>query len=178
MSTGGFESVGERDLHAWRSFRLVEGKFTAPDGSPFTRTFVRHPGAAAVVPIDGDEVVLVRQFRPALGTLLLEIPAGTLDHPGESPSACAVRELAEEIGARAEQLEPLIEYAVAPGVSTEWLHLFVARGLTFTGRSADGIEEEEMTIERVRLSDAVAMCRDGRIRDAKTIIGLLLASVP
>jgi ADP-ribose pyrophosphatase len=178
VSTGGFESVGERDLHVWRSFRLVEAKFTAPDGQRFTRTFVRHPGAVGVVPIDGDEVVLVRQYRPALGTLLLEIPAGTLDHPGESPSACAVRELAEEVGAHAAHLEPLIDYAVAPGVSTEWLHLFVARGLTFAERSADGIEEQEMTVERLRLSDAVAMCRDGRIRDAKTILGLLLASVP
>ena len=178
MSAGGFASVGERDLYAWRSFRLVETAFTAPDGSHFTRTFLRHPGAVAVVPIDGDDVILVRQFRPALGALLLEIPAGTLDHPGESPSACAVRELAEEIGARAGQLQPLTDYAVAPGISTEWLHLFVARGLTFTERAADGIEEREMTLERVPMTDAVTMCADGRIRDAKTIVGLLLASVP
>ena len=171
----GFAAVGERDLHAWRTFRLVQANFTAPDGTRFTRTFVRHPGAVAVVPIDGDDIVLVRQFRPALGRTMLEIPAGTLDHPGESPSACAVRELAEEIGAHAEQLEPLVDYAVAAGVSDEWLHLFVARGLTFTKRAADGIEEQEMTVERLPVAEAVSACTDGRIHDAKTIIGLLLA---
>lgn len=131
----GFATVGQRDLHTWRSFRLVEADFTAPEGTRFTRTFVRHPGAVAVVAIDGDDVVLVRQFRPTLGRTMLEIPAGTLDHPGESPAACAVRELAEEIGASAVTLEPLVDYAVAAGVSDEWLHLFVARGLTFTERA-------------------------------------------
>ena len=79
---------------------------------------------------------------------------------------------------KAQVLQPLTDYAVAPGISTEWLHLFVARGLTFTERAADGIEEREMTLERVPMTDAVTMCADGRIRDAKTIVGLLLASVP
>src|SRR6202011_5243694 len=116
---GGFRRIGEHDLHAWRSFRLVEAEFVAGDGTPLTRTFLRHPGAAAIVPIDGEDVVLVRQFRPALGAELLEIPAGTLDRPGESPSECAARELQEEVGARATRLDHLVSYTVAPGVSDE-----------------------------------------------------------
>jgi len=171
-----FRETGTRDLHAWRSFRLVEASFVAPDGAPFSRTFLRHPGATAVVALDGDSVVLVRQFRPALGSSLLEIPAGTLDRPGEPPLECAVRELREEIGAQASRLEHLASYAVAPGVSDERLHLYLATGLTFGARAADGIEEEEMTVERLVFADAVAACADGRIEDAKTIIGLLLAA--
>jgi len=171
-----FRQTGSRDLHTWRSFRLVEASFVAPDGAEFSRTFLRHPGATAVVPLHGDSVVLVRQFRPALGSSLLEIPAGTLDRPGEPPLDCAVRELREEIGATAAQLEHLATYEVAPGVSDERLHLYLATGLSFGARSADGIEEEEMTVERLELADAVAACTDGRIRDAKTIIGLLLAA--
>jgi len=171
-----FRETGSRDLHAWRAMRLVESSFVAPSGVEFTRTFLRHPGATAVVPLDGDAVVLVRQFRPALGADLLEIPAGTLDRPGEPPLECAIRELKEEIGATAARLDHLASYAVAPGVSDERLHLYVASGLTFGTRDADGIEEEEMTVERMTFADALAACADGRIQDAKTIIGVLLAA--
>jgi ADP-ribose pyrophosphatase len=173
---GGFRRGGERDLHAWRAFRLVEAEFVTAEGVSFTRTFLRHPGAAAIVPIDGGDVILVRQFRPALGVTLLEIPAGTLDRPDESPSACAERELEEEIGARATRLDHLVSYAVAPGVSDEHLHLYLATGLTFGDRAADGIEEQAMTVERLPVAEAVAACGDGRIQDAKTIIGVLLAT--
>jgi ADP-ribose pyrophosphatase len=171
-----FTHRGEHDLHVWRSFRLVEATFTAPDATAFSRTFLRHPGAAAIVPVDGEEVVFVRQFRPALGTELLEIPAGTLDRAGEPPDACAVRELEEEIGAVASRWDHLASYAVAPGVSDERLHLYLATGLTFGERAGDGIEERAMTIERMPLADAVAACSDGRLQDAKSIIGVLLAT--
>ncbi len=166
----------ERELHAWASFRLVEGEFEAPDGQRFRRTFLRHPGAVGIVPVDGDDAVLVRQFRPALGRDLLEIPAGTLDKGDhEPPEACAARELAEEAGATAAVLEHLVTYAVAPGVSSEELHLYLATGLTFGDTAADGIEEQEMSIERLPLAEVDAAVRDGRLVDAKSIIGLLLA---
>jgi ADP-ribose pyrophosphatase len=171
-----FSERGEHDLHAWRSFHLVEATFDGPGGVTFSRTFLRHPGAAAIVPLDGDDVVFVRQFRPALGTELLEVPAGTLDRPGEEPLACAVRELQEEIGAVASRWEHLVSYAVAPGVSDERLHLYLASGLTFGTRAGDGIEEQAMTLERMPLSDAVAACTDGRLEDAKSILGVLLAA--
>jgi 8-oxo-dGTP pyrophosphatase MutT (NUDIX family) len=171
-----FRRLGEHEVHAWASFRLVTGSFEAPDGERFERTYLRHPGAVAVVPVDGASVVLVRQYRPALGRQLLEIPAGTLDKGAhESPAACAERELAEEVGAVAGSLVDLVSYAVAPGVSSEELHLFVATDLTFGETAADGIEEQTMTVERLAVADVDAAIADGRITDAKTIIGLLLA---
>jgi ADP-ribose pyrophosphatase len=87
-----------------------------------------------------------------------------------------VRELGEEIGAVAAEWEHLATYSVAPGVSDERLHLYLATGLTFGTPSGDGIEEQAMTIERLPLRDAVAACTDGRLQDAKSIIGVLLAA--
>jgi ADP-ribose pyrophosphatase len=175
-----FVALGERQLYAWRSFKLVEQEFEAPGGERFTRTFLRHPGAVAIVPIEmgdrGPQAVLVRQFRAPLGRDLLEIPAGTLDQgETESPDACAVRELEEEIGATAGSLEHVITYTVAAGVSDEQLHLYVATQLTFGERSAQGLEEEAMTTERLPLADVDAAISSGRIADAKTIIGLMHA---
>lgn len=172
----GFRRLSERDVHAWASFRLVTGSFEGPGGERFERTYLHHPGAVAVVPVDGVSVVLVRQYRPALGRELLEIPAGTLDKGAEeSPAACAGRELMEEVGAVAGSLTHLATYAVAPGVSSEHLHLYVARDLTLGETSADGIEEEAMTVERLAVADVDAAIADGRVEDAKTIVGLLLA---
>jgi len=155
--------------------RLVRGVFEAPDGSRFEREIVRHPGAVGVVALDGDEVVMVRQYRPVFDDLLLEIPAGTRDRDGEAPLATAQRELAEEIGAVADRLEPLVSYWVAPGVSDERMHLFLATGLRFGARSYDGIEEQHMTVERIRLAAAPDLIASGQITDAKSIVGLLLA---
>ncbi len=173
--TGGFTALGEHEVHAWRSFRLVEAEFEAPGGEQFSRTFLRHPGAAGIVAIDGDEAVLVRQYRPVMGREVLEIPAGTLDRPGEAPAACAVRELAEEAGATAAHWEHLATYGVAVGISDEQLHLYLATELTFGEREADGIEEQTMTVERLALADVPAAIADGRLADSKTIIGLLMA---
>jgi len=128
-----------------------------------------------VVAVDGDDAVLVRQYRPALDRELLEIAAGTLDRTGELPLACAERELREEVGARAGSLVFLVSYVVAAGVSDEQLHLFLATDLTFGAREADGIEEEAMSVVRLPLADVDAAVADGTIADAKTILGLLLA---
>ncbi len=172
----GFHQAGERVLHEGHIIRLVRGSFVAPDGSSFERDILRHPGAVGVVPVDGDEVVMVRQYRPVMDGDLLEIPAGTMDRPGEAPRATAVRELAEEIGATADHLEHLASYWVAPGVSDEQMHLYLATGLTFGDRDADGPEERHMTIERLRLSDAAGFIAAGHIVDAKSIVGLLLTA--
>ena len=170
-----FRTIGEHDIHAWYRARLVQAEFEAPDGQRFERTFLRHPGAVGIVAIDGDDALLVRQFRPALGRLFLEIPAGTLDKEGEDPEACARRELAEEAGARADTWTHLTTYAVAVGISDELMHLYLATGLEFGERTADGVEEQHMTVERIALSDVPAAIADGRLVDAKTIVGLLLA---
>ena len=96
--SGGFRLVSERDVHRGAVFRVSVGTFTGPDGGEFERDLVRHPGAVAVVPLVGADVVLVRQYRPALGAELLEIPAGIRDVDGEALEETAGRELAEEIG--------------------------------------------------------------------------------
>lgn len=170
-----FRRVGERDVHSWHVYRLVEGEFEAPDGKGFRRTFLRHPGAVGIVALDGDEAVLVRQYRPAIGREVLEIPAGTLDREGEDPADCARRELAEETGATASEWSHLATYGVAVGISDELMHLYLATGLSFGARTADGIEEQTMTVERMKLGDVAAAIADGRLADAKTITGLLLA---
>jgi 8-oxo-dGTP pyrophosphatase MutT (NUDIX family) len=171
-----FERRSERTLHTWRAFSLVHGDFVGPGGEAFSRTYLKHPGAVGIVALDGTDVILVRQYRAALGRELLEIPAGTLDREGEPPLECAKRELGEEAGATASTWEFLLTYAVAPGVSSEELHLFVATGLTFGERQADGLEEAAMTIERFPAAELSAAIADGRITDAKTILGISLVA--
>jgi ADP-ribose pyrophosphatase len=144
-----------------------------PDGVVSTRDVVVHPGAVAMVPIDADGcVLLVRQWRHAAGQALLEIPAGTLA-PGEDPAACAARELMEEIGYRPRVLTPLHAIYLAPGYSTERLHLFVAEDLT-PERLAHDVDER---IEVVRLpwTEVDARLARGEFADAKSVAGLCLA---
>ena len=172
---GGFHKVSEREIHAGRVVRLTESVFATPDGGTMTRDIVHHRGAVAVVAVDGDEVVLLRQYRTPVEGELLEIVAGTRDVGGEEPEATARRELAEEAGLACESLEELGTFYNSPGFCDELSHVYLAPGLSPVPREPDGAEEEWMTIERVGLGAVEAMIARGEIRDAKTIIGLLLA---
>ena len=172
---GGFRKVAEREIHAGRVVRLTESVFATPDGGRMTRDIVHHRGAVAVVAVDGDDVVLLRQYRTPVEGELLEIPAGTRDVGGEDPDGTARRELAEEAGLACESLEELGTFYNSPGFCDELSHVFLATGLSEVPREPDGAEEEWMTIERVNLGQVEAMIDGGEIRDAKTIIGLLLA---
>ncbi|MYG98080.1 MAG: NUDIX hydrolase [Acidimicrobiaceae bacterium] len=140
-----------------------------------TRDVVHLRGAVAVVAVDGDDVVLLRQYRTPVEGELLEIPAGTRDVGGEDPAGTARRELAEEAGLACESLEQLGTFFNSPGFCDELTHVFLATGLSEVPREPDGAEEEWMTIDRVGLDEAIEMIGRGQIRDAKTIIGLLLA---
>ena len=173
--SGGFRKVGEREIHAGRVVRLTESVFATPDGGRMTRDVVHHRGAVAVVAVDGDEVVLLRQYRTPVESELLEIPAGTRDVGGEDPAGTARRELAEEAGLACESLEELGTFLNSPGLCDELSHVYLATGLSPVPREPDGAEEEWMTVERVSLQEADAMIDTGEIRDAKTIIGVLLA---
>lgn len=145
-----------------------------PDGRVSVREVVEHPGAIAVVPVDEDgNVVLVQQFRYAIGDLLLEIPAGTLE-AGESPEDCARRELQEEIGCSPGSLEKLFEVYLAPGYSTELIHYFLATDLTASVAAHD--HDEFIEVHRIPLLEALEMIDAGRIRDAKTVAGIALAA--
>jgi 8-oxo-dGTP pyrophosphatase MutT (NUDIX family) len=175
--TSGFSKLGEVELVSGKVFRVVRSRFRAPDGDEFERHIVHHPGAVAVVPLhDDDTVSLVRQYRAALEDELLELPAGTRDVAGEEESLTAERELAEEAGLAAGRIEHLLTFYNAPGMSDETISVFLARDLREVAHDRQSVEEHAMTVERMSLDDALAMVDDGRITDAKTIIGLTLTA--
>ncbi|PYY20734.1 MAG: ADP-ribose pyrophosphatase [Acidobacteria bacterium] len=150
-----------------------------PDGSTGELEMIRHPGASAVVPFlsdprgDDPQVLLIRQYRYAADGYLYEIPAGRLD-PGENPHDCAVRELKEETGCTAEQLDYLLTIYTTPGFTDEKIHLYMATGLASgeTKHEAD----EFLDLQPMLLSRALEMVHGGEIRDSKTAVGLLFAA--
>ncbi|HET8944297.1 MAG TPA: NUDIX hydrolase [Dehalococcoidia bacterium] len=164
-----------------QSTRLYDGRIMAlrvdtvlmPNGREATREIVEHAPVVAVVPIDENgDVVLVRQYRLATGDVMLEVPAGLVDE-GEEIEAAAQRELQEEIGYRAGHLERLAGFFVSPGFCTEFIHVFLALGLEQSDLDAD--EDEDITVERVPLAEAARLVETGEIRDAKSIVGILMA---
>jgi ADP-ribose pyrophosphatase len=154
------------------------GTFESPSGEEFQRDIVRSPGAVGVVPvrdIDGaSTVVLVRQYRPALDRMVLEIPAGVRDVTDEPTEMTAMRELAEEVGLHAGRLEYLTNYYTSAGMTDSILHLYLATDLSTVTATAHGPEEEHMEIVELPLAKAIDMVAHGEIHDAKTVIGLLL----
>jgi len=172
-----FTKIAETQLHSGFRITLNEVRYRADDGSEFDREVVRHPGAVAVLPLhDDDTVTLVRQFRAALDADLLELPAGIRDVDGEADIAAARRELMEEAGLDADHLEHIVTFHNSPGFCDESVGVFLATGLRPVADDRQGIEEEHMVIERIALDEALAMVGDGRITDAKTIIGLTIVA--
>lgn len=145
-----------------------------PDGRTALREIVHHKGAAAVVPVDDEEnVYLVRQHRVVVDMLMLEIPAGKLDYVGEDPLHCAVRELQEETGLKAEHMELLTHVVTTPGFCTEKIGLYLATGLSQHATHLDA--DEFLQVEKLPLKEAVARVMRGELRDAKTALGLMMA---
>ena len=172
----GFARVAERAVYQGRIVTVAVGTFAGPDGSTFERDVVHHPGAVAVVPLlDDGRVVLVRQYRAPIDRMLLEIPAGIRDVGGEPAEVTAQRELGEEVGLAARDLEWLCTFDNSAGFSDERVLVYLATGLTPTEDAPQGIEEQHMTIERVALDDVDALIARGELTDAKSVIGLTLA---
>ena len=170
-----FRKVDETEVANGPVIRLATARFTAPDGTSFERQIVHHPGAVVVVPlVDPGRVVLVRQFRAAVGTELLELPAGKRDVDGEPPEVTAARELAEEIGLRPGRLTLLARFYNSPGFSDELSHLFLAADMVQVDKEPAGIEEGHMSVHEVALAEVPGLVAAGEIIDAKTIIGLAL----
>ncbi|MGH9082143.1 MAG: NUDIX domain-containing protein [Acidimicrobiales bacterium] len=173
---GGFRSLGEAEVYHGHVFRVAHARFADPDGTAFERDLVRHPGAVAVVPVHADgSATLVRQMRVAVGTAILEVPAGTCDVDGEPPEATARRELAEEAGLRAGRVEPLIAVYNSPGFCDQRTTIFLATELDPCQPAPAGVEERWMSVERVALADIEPMVAGGQLVDETTVLGLLLA---
>ncbi len=172
----GFRRLREETLLGAWLFSVVRLELEDPDGRPFERVVVRHPGAVTVVPLHEDgTVTLVRQYRAAVDAMVLEIPAGTRDRDGEPAVDTARRELAEEAGLEAGDLELLVSTWNTPGVSDQRTLIYLATGLSPCPRRPDGIEEHTMTSVRVPLDDLDALVADGMLQDETTILGLSLA---
>ncbi len=162
-----------RDIYRGRVVHLQVEAFTLPNGKHAEIEVVRHPGAAAVVPLTDDgDVVLIRQYRRAAGGFIYEVPAGKLD-AGEPPEQCAERELLEEAGVRAGRLTHLSSILTTPGFSDEVIHLYLARDLSPAAQQLE--DDEVLTVERMPFDQAIDMCVRGELRDGKSICALLLA---
>ena len=159
---------------AWtgRIFNVDRLRVELPDGRVAIRDVVRHPGAVAVVALTEDgRICLVRQYRTALGRVTVEIPAGKLS-PGEDPLECATRELLEETGMSAEKVAFLTTIASSDGFCDELIHIYMATGLTFSRSDPDA--DEFINVDLVPLDELIDAVLDGRIEDAKTVVGALI----
>ncbi len=175
-----FERTKRTVLHEWVLWKLVQSHFRSPDSEEFVRTYVESPGAVGIVPvrlnIDSKyEVVLVRQYRPALDAYSLEIPAGMRDVQGEDALSTALRELQEEAGFTSTNVRSLGQILQAPGITNATVQLFLAVGLTEVPANRHGPEEDDMKVEIFLLEDAIRMNETGEIDNAMAVIGILRA---
>ena len=166
--------LSSEEIYPGRIIRVEKWQMALPNGQAAMREIVRHNGASAIVPVDEmGRVTLVRQYRVPIDECTWEIPAGKLDSPTEDPFRAAQRELEEETGLQAEAWRHLTTMYTTPGVCTEKIAIYLATNLSQHPAHPD--EDEFLDLNRLPLSEAVAMCMDGRIRDSKTMVGLLLA---
>jgi len=162
-------------LHEGRVFSLVTENVTLENGVTIDLDIIRHPGASAIVPLTENKTLLmIRQYRHAVGDFIWEIPAGTLD-PGEIPIDCAKRELIEETGFSANTWQKLGEITPLPGYSDERIHIFFATDLSPVRQNLD--RDEILQVHEVPFDEALKMVQRGEIEDAKTLSGLFMASL-
>ncbi len=159
--------------HQGRTFKLVSEKISLDNGGTTELDIIRHPGASAIVPmVNKDEIIMLKQYRHAVGGYLWEIPAGTFDG-SEDPLLCAQRELREETGFIADTWHKLSEIFLVPGYSDERIHIFWASDMTPAKQQLDA--DEIIEVHTVKFKDALNMIHKGDIRDSKTITGICLA---
>jgi len=171
--------ISSERIHTGKIIKLDSDRIRYPDGSEAEVDIVRHSGASAVVPFLSDpegedpQILLLRQYRYAADGYLYEIPAGRLD-AGETPADCAARELREETGCTAKQMEPLITMVTTPGFTDERIHLFMATDITHGEAAREADEFADVIV--MRLSEALELIERGEIVDGKTALGILYAA--
>lgn len=168
-----FELIKSESLLKGRAFAIRRDWLKTPDGRETKYDIIEHGGSVILVPVDADgNLLFVRQYRHAAGQNLLELPAGTLE-AGEDPAVCAAREIREETGFAAGKLEKIGEFYLAPGYSTEFMIVYLARDLAYDPLEADA--DEFLTLEKIPVQQALEMAERGEIPDAKSLAALLLA---
>ena len=173
-----FRHLGDELVHQGHIWHVVVADFESPDGVRFQRDIVRSPGSVGIVPLVFDaegvpSVVLVRQYRPALGDDVIELPAGMRDVPGEDPAETGRRELVEEAGLAAGRIVHLLDMLSSPGMTDSQCSIYLATECSPVDHDRQGPEEHHMEVLHVPLEDALAMIDRGDITDAKTVCGLL-----
>jgi ADP-ribose pyrophosphatase len=162
--------IASQHIHSGRIIDVSTERLLYANGREYDLDFVRHPGAAAVVAVDGaGRVCLVRQYRHGVTDFLWEIPAGKLD-PGEAPQVCAVRELAEETGVAAKRWTSLGQFLPAPGIFSEVIHLYLARDLDVGAAAPDA--DEDLELQWLPLNEAIDKVLRCEWNDGKTALGL------
>jgi ADP-ribose pyrophosphatase len=169
----GVQILDSEIMYRGRALSVRRDRVLLAGGQETSLDIVVHSGAVTLVPLDDEGYLwFVRQYRHSVGTMLLELPAGTLEE-GELPELCAERECREEIGMAPAHLEHIGECFLAPGYSTEYMHFYLATDLTSAPLSADS--DEEISIERVRPEKVPTLIASGDLRDAKSLAALYLA---
>jgi len=171
------ERVESQEVYAGKLFQVFKDRVRLPDGRLTTREIVRHPGSVGIIPRHADgRFVLVRQFRYVAGRELWEIPAGTLDKPGEGILEAARRELAEEAGLKAARWTTLGSAYLMPGYCDERMTFFLAEDLSPTVAQAE--LDESFKVNPFDRHDLQVLRSSGELQDAKTLLGLAWAGVP
>jgi ADP-ribose pyrophosphatase len=167
------KQIKSEKLFEGQILKLYFDQVRLPNGKTATREKISHPGAVGIVPVtDNGNVLLVKQYRYPVDDITIEIPAGKIDKK-EKPEKCARRELAEEVGAIGGDLKLLSSFYTTPGFCDEILHLYIATGFKMSENNLD--EDEFLDIVSVKLNEAVKWIIKGKIKDSKTIIGILMA---
>jgi ADP-ribose pyrophosphatase len=168
-----FELIRSETLLKGRAFAIRRDFLKTPDGRETKFDIIEHGGSVIIVPVDSEgNLLFVRQYRHAAGMDLLELPAGTLEE-GEDPALCAAREIREETGFAADNIQKIGDFYLAPGYSTEFMHVYLARDLRHDPLEADA--DEFLSLEKMSFAEAVQKAERGEMPDAKSLAALLLA---